>query len=132
MNVKSIGLVFENDELVIFRDSDIQMLSLRDVTTSYHYVLDGDLLELQHVNKVFIVVKKQGNNYDRYATTIDDDVRILPFDRIMLIPDIAQINIYFDTGNLKTFYVKYKGDEHNELQKSHLYVDGALYIHIGE
>ena len=131
MNVKSIGLVFENDELVIFRDSDIQMLSLRDVTTSYHYVLDGDLLELQHVNEVFIVVKKQGNCFDRYVTTIYDDAQ-LPFDRIMLIPDIAQINIYFDTGNLKTFYVKYKGDEHNELQKSHLYVDGALGIHIGE
>ena len=131
MNIKYIGLVFENDETVIFRDSDIQMLSLRDVTTSYHYVLDGDLLELQHVNEVFIVVKKQGNNYDRYATTIYDDAH-LPFDRIMLIPDITQIIIHFDIGNPKKFFVKYRGNEHNELQKSHLYVDGALCIKIGE
>ena len=131
MNIKYIDLVFENDEEIAFKGPDIQMLSLRDVTTSYHYVLDGDLLELQHVNEVFIVVKKQGNNYDRYTNTIYDDAQ-LPFDRIMLIPDIAQITIYFDTGNLKTFYVRYKGDKHNELQKSHLYVDGALCIHIGE
>jgi hypothetical protein len=125
MRYTHIKLVFENCEEVKFKASDISFLGLKNITTSYSYLCAGKLRRIQTINDFFIVIKKEANAYNRYLTPLYDDAR-LPFDRILLIPDIAQVHL--DTSHM--FYVKYDGEEYNTLQSAKLSLNGDLCISI--
>ena len=132
MQIKKIELVLENCEVVVVDAKYIGFLLIDAVSHEITNFGINDIGEINRCGKFYIELHKDLDKYgvaESYLAHIDEPQPNI-FDRLTYFNDITQVEIHYDNGEVKNYYVDYWGDETNAYQQSHISAAGHLYIKV--
>lgn len=131
--IKTVELVLENLESVLFSVKDIVMLSINDIKKSIRFSNEQTSINLT-ANEIIIEINSKANLYSAYSHKWFDkqNESLLPFDRLMKYNDITAIELTYQDDSKDYIYANWPGDidENNKLQSSKFDSDGNLNINI--
>lgn len=132
--VKSIELVFENCEMMRFDRSDIGEFCVHNIFTDVARIASNSIRKYQSCESLILELRKDANQpHDFWG--IPDDEPTNKFNRIMLCPDITQIDITYDDGSTENIILPWEDASENgcnsTLQTHCLTECGDLWIKIG-
>lgn len=140
-NIKGINLCFENVESVYVPANCIGLFYMDKIYGRIRYADMNKISLSEYCNLVTMEIFQEVNDVKQgycFLGAEFDDIRYTPFERIGRYNDIVCIEICFDDGEKRTYYVDYVEKDENMIgapninQKTYVSKCGAVYIVIGK
>ena len=130
MRVKSIELCFENVTSVKFPAACIRTFSIRGISESVNMVSRDKTVKVFSVCQDFVLCLEASANNKKYYQQEDWPGKKGVFERLKIYPDITSAIVEMDDGSKTEYWVPFKGNDLNSLQKTKSTEDGGLRIAI--
>lgn len=116
LELSHVDIVFENVDFVTINTSNIEQLSIENISDSKH-LYDQQIETSLKCEQLHLVLKNQCKNQKTYFQENYENNSSTLFPRMLKYNDIVNIELHYKNGTQETIYVPYDGNEENKNQK---------------
>ena len=131
LELSHVEIVFENVDFVTIKTSNIEQLSIENISESKH-LYNQHITNSLKCEQLHLVLKNQCKNQKTYFQENYEEDSSTLFLRMLKYNDIVNIELHYKNGTQETIYVPYDGNEENKNQKTYIDEQDNLVVEINK